>query len=151
MVTWYWLSCWTDNFFRHFSNFSYMVILKILRTKINKCWKRKLFQENCIFKCFSHKVIVVNCRIWTNESQFQTLFSSNYYIGAGPLCHSKSKLKHCIPIVYRSPSTVSENPKSILLPHFLQSICIDTFQLANLAKKLKFWTMHFLRHERTKR
>ena len=47
----------------------------------------------------------------------------------GPSSHSISVLKHCIPIVCRRPSTVSVYPKSMLLPHNVQSIRIDTFFL----------------------
>ena len=72
---------------------------------------------------------------------------------------SISVLKHCIPIVNRRHSTVSVYPKSMLQPHHVQSIRIDTFFLkiactslvlilmmfiVNSLKNLKIWAMLFL-------
>ena len=47
-------------------------------------------------------------------------------------------LKHCIPIVYRLRNTVSVYPKSILLPHYVQSIRIGTFFSENRLSILGF-------------
>ena len=48
------------------------------------------------------------------------------YEQPGPSSNSISVLKHCIPIVYRRPSTASVYPKSMLLHQYVQSIRIDT-------------------------
>ena len=116
-----------------------------------------------IFLDFNYKT-----GIWPGELgtdiNFRKMSFSEYM--PGPSSHSKSVLKHCIPIVYRRPSTVSVYPKSMLLPHYVQSIRIYTFflkiylaffvlipmmfiakswKIVKISKKnLKLWAMHFL-------
>ena len=64
---------------------------------------------------------------------FLTRLPSKVTLTPGP--YSISVMKHCIPIVYRRPSTVSEYPKSIL-PLIINHI--DTFFSENRLSILDF-------------
>ena len=101
-------------------------------------------------------------RIHYFPTESRTFLLSNLFTRS----HSKSVLKHCIPIVYRRPSTVSVYPNSIFQTHDAQYkshryffsenrlsiLGFDSHDVhskimkncANFKKKLKFWAKHFL-------
>ena len=88
-------------------------------------WVHKFSQVTSGWCLHKDLVVDISSISYKYHEWFHTL--RTWFQLPGLESQSISVLKHCIPIVYRPPSTVSVYPKSMLQPHYVQSIRIDSF------------------------